>query len=387
MKFSLLQSLITKFPSLLKSHCEALSFRASLRGVQRTTKQSPSSPKLAVILHLYYEDQLPEIARHLQNLNTAGLDYDLYVTSPHTTPLIITNAMYTPTENRGYDIGPFIDALHHINLNNYDYILKLHTKGKTSPNYTLLNNRRLNNALWGKILWNALLGSAKQIRRNIAVMEQNPQIGMLTALHHINLNNYDYILKLHTKGKTSPNYTLLNNRRLNNALWGKILWNALLGSAKQIRRNIAVMEQNPQIGMLTARYCLTSEPKFYQKHLPQINRELQKLGFSPMQNFAFPAGSIFLARTEVLKPFLTYTINDFTLTNGKIKEGTLAHIVERLFGAVTITQGYNLAPAPHKTYAIARLLVGLKRFIYQKKYTSSGKTLIKICKIPVYKKS
>ena len=316
MKFSLLQSLITKFPSLLKSHCEALSFRASLRGVQRTTKQSPSSPKLAVILHLYYEDQLPEIARHLQNLNTAGLDYDLYVTSPHTTPLIITNAMYTPTENRGYDIGPFIDAL-----------------------------------------------------------------------HHINLNNYDYILKLHTKGKTSPNYTLLNNRRLNNALWGKILWNALLGSAKQIRRNIAVMEQNPQIGMLTARYCLTGEPKFYQKHLPQINRELQKLGFSPMQNFAFPAGSIFLARTEVLKPFLTYTINDFTLTNGKIKEGTLAHIVERLFGAVTITQGYNLAPAPHKTYAIARLLVGLKRFIYQKKYTSSGKTLIKICKIPVYKKS
>ncbi len=295
--------------------------------------------KLAVILHLYYEDQLPEIIRHLQNLNAANIDYDLYITNINNQPEQSVKEKFSfcvpppwrgrlgegenhpsltfiPTPNNGYDIGPFIDAL-----------------------------------------------------------------------HHINLNNYDYILKLHTKGKTSPNYTLLNNRRLNNALWGKILWNALLGSAKQIRRNIAVMEQNPQIGMLTARYCLTSEPKFYQKHLPQINRELQKLGFSPMQNFAFPAGSIFLARTEVLKPFLTYTINDFTLTNGKIKEGTLAHIVERLFGAVTITQGYNLAPAPHKTYAIARLLVGLKRFIYQKKYTSSGKTLIKICKIPVYKKS
>lgn len=273
--------------------------------------------KLAVILHLYYEDQLPEITRHLQNLTAAGIDYDLYVTSSNYKNIIKLysngSTKFFPTENRGYDIGPFIYALHHLDLEHYDYVLKLHTKGKTSPNDILLNNRRLNNALWGKILWNALLGSAEQI-------------------HH----------------------------------------------------NLAMMEQNPHIGMLAARYCLTDESKFYQKFLPQINSELQKMGLSPVNQLTFPAGSMFLARAKVLKPFLKYEINDFAPTDGKIKEGTFAHIVERLFGAVTATQGYHLAPAPHKSYFINRLLISIKRFIYQKKHTNSDKTLIKICKLPIY---
>ena len=36
--------------------------------------------KTAVHLHLYYMDQLPEIISKLQNMDKAGIDYELYVT-------------------------------------------------------------------------------------------------------------------------------------------------------------------------------------------------------------------------------------------------------------------------------------------------------------------
>ena len=280
---------------------------------------NPSSSKLAVILHLYYEEQLPEIITNLTNLNKANIDYDLYITSPQT-PLknlrkIFPTATLLRPQNYGYDIGPFI-----------------------------------------------------------------------YALHKINLNNYDYILKLHTKGNTSPHYTLINNRRINNALWGKILWNALLGTPQKICQNLIMLKQNPQIGMLSAEYCVTNSPELYLKFLPQLNQELTRLNLPHTQQFTFVAGTMFLARTKVLKPFLKYNINDFAPTDSKIKEGTLAHIIERLFGAVTETQGYIVTTTPHKSYPLFRLFIALKRFFYQKKLTRSGKTIIKICKIPVYTK-
>ena len=83
--------------------------------------------KTAVHLHLYYMDQLPEIISKLQNMDKSGIDYDLYVTmtakdeeAEAEIKQIFPKAMIWQVENRGYDIGPFIDFLHKINLDNYD---------------------------------------------------------------------------------------------------------------------------------------------------------------------------------------------------------------------------------------------------------------------------
>ena len=113
---------------------------------------------LAVHLHLYYTEQLPNILKYLRNME--DVDYDLFVTMVKAAEGVEeqiksfnNKAKIWVVENRGYDIGPFIDFLHKINLDDYKYVLKLHTKGSKSNNYTLLNNKRLDNALWGKILW------------------------------------------------------------------------------------------------------------------------------------------------------------------------------------------------------------------------------------------
>lgn len=287
--------------------------------------------KLAVILHVYYENQIPAIRKHLANLNKANIAYDLFVTTPHDSPLplegarslkktpsphrshSVASAAGTPTTGRGYDVAPFLDLL-----------------------------------------------------------------------RNINLDDYDYVLKLHTKNNSKTRYTYLNNRRLNNHLWSKIMWNALLGSPQKIKQNLQQLETDPKIGLLAAEYTLTNKPNTYESLLPKINRELQSLGYPPTDTLTFAAGTMFLCRAEVLKPLLKYQITDFPPTDGNIKDGTLAHVIERLFGAVTTAQGYSLAPAEHNTYPISRALSALKRFLYQKKRTKSGKTLIKLCKIPIY---
>lgn len=278
--------------------------------------------KTAIHLHLYYKDQLPEIISKLQNLDKADVDYDMYVTmtakdekAEAEIKQAFPKAMIWQVENRGYDIGPFMDFLHKINLDNYDYILKLHTK-----------NQR--------------------------------------------------------KGC----YTFLNKRRLDNALWAKSLYNALLGSSERVAYNMRIMAQNPKIGMISSAYCVTNETWLYDKWLDEIENFLLEMNLPVVGDFSFVAGTMFLARSEIFKPFLRYTLQDFALTDGKIKEGTKAHVFERLFGAAVKASGFETYGVRQWRYGILLCKSAIIRFFYQKKITTSGKKLIKICKIPVYSK-
>ncbi len=276
--------------------------------------------KLAVHLHLYYMAQLPEILEYLKSLE--GVDYDLYVTmtAPHPQAAgkirqAHPQAVIWQAENRGYDVGPFIDFLHHIDLDAYEYVLKLHTKGKTSNNYTLLNGNRLNNALWGQILWDSLL-----------------------------------------KNQT------------------------------QLAENLKRLDDSAAAGMLGSKYCLTGARQDYEKLLPRLKEELKKMGLPAADKLMFVAGTMFLVRANLLKPLSIYRPEDFAPTDGRIKEGTLAHVFERLFGAVVLGQNQQILPINHQGYFFRFILAAAKRFFYQKKLTPNRRLIIKICKIPVFYK-
>lgn len=276
--------------------------------------------RIAVHLHLYYINQLPEIISKLQNMDKAAVDYDLYVTMNTKNKLAETkilnafpHATILQTENKGYDIAPFI-----------------HT------------------------------------------------------LKSLNLNAYDYILKLHTKGTTHTNYTKLNGCRFDNALWRKILWDSMLKTPERLQKNIEIMNKNQNIGMISSKYCLTSEKHTYEKLLPQINQVMQQLNLPQTENISFVAGTMFLAKSSILKPLQQLDESAFTPTDGKIKEGTYAHVIERVFGAVITAQNHTIHGIKHDGYGKQFIQTSLKRFFYQKKTTTKGKTLIKICKIPVY---
>ena len=109
--------------------------------------------KIAVHLHLYYLEQLPKILKYLKSLD--GTAHDLHVTMvKHDKDAEKAISTFNPkaniiiVPNRGYDLGPFIEFLHQIDLDAYDLILKVHTKKEISQNHTWLNGRRLDNKLY-----------------------------------------------------------------------------------------------------------------------------------------------------------------------------------------------------------------------------------------------
>lgn len=274
--------------------------------------------KLAVHLHLYYLEQLDEILEKLCNL--LEIDFDLFVTMSKVDEEVkrkilnkFSNAKVFVVANRGYDIGPFI--------------------------------------------W---------------------------FLHQINLDDYEYVLKLHTKGKKSSNYTFIKNRRLDNALWGKIMWDSMLKSKERVRKNIQILDSNENIGMVGSTYCFSNEERHYLHLMNDINIAMEKMGFQKISGLSFIAGCMFMCRAKVLKPLLIYSLNDFDETNGKVKDETLAHVVERLFGAIVLALGYDIFQVKNREYFWDFFKIAFKRALIQKKVTKSGKTIVKVCKIPVY---
>lgn len=276
-----------------------------------------TNKRILVHLHLYYLNQLDEILNRLQNLQ--GLNFDLYVTMVNKSPAAEQKIkQFKPdthilqVANQGYDIGPFIEVLHSLNLDNYDYVLKIHTKGTAAENYTRINGKRLNNKLWNRLLFDALLFSEEQVHNNL--------------------------------------------RQLANA----------------------------DIGMLSSTYLITDDKKLYEQFLPQINEILQAESLPQVDTFSFVAGTMFWAKASLFKPLQKYRLADFPVTDGKIKEGTLAHCFERLFGAVAQAQGLKLYGVKSSKVGFTFALNEFKRFLFYKKHTQSGKLLVKICKIPIW---
>lgn len=274
-------------------------------------------PKIAVHLHLYYLEQLNDILRRLGYLSDC--DFDLFVTMSELNPKASAKilqfkpeAVIWQTPNLGYDIGPFIDFLHKINLDDYDYVLKIHTKRSNMYNFCRFHHRRFSVRVWGKMLLDSLLYSPKAVRQNLALMAKNPQVGML-----------------------GNDYTFVDDAEF-------------LPTVAELKKGIG------QLGL-------------------QLPKDLH-----------FIAGTMFLVRAKLLKPFLAYKITDFALSDKSVHKNTKAHLIERLFCLAVTAQGYQIKGVRHCSYVWDMFITGIQRFLLQIKTNHYGKTTVKVCKIPVY---
>ena len=272
--------------------------------------------KIAVHLHLYYLEQLDDILQRLSYLD--GCKYDLFVTmsglNPQAHEKILKfnpHATIWQTQNFGYDIGPFIDFLHKIKLDNYDYVLKIHTK------------------------------------------------------------------------RMSGDYCQFNHKRFSVKTWRDMLLDGVLCSPQAVKDNLQIMSKNPTVGMIGNDYILTDE-KASLLPLPTLSAEMQKIGLTMPKDLHFVAGTMFFVRAKLLRPFLKYKIEDFTISDKDIHDNTLAHVLERLFCFAVTAQGYKIQGVKYKSYVWLFFIAKLKRFLFQKKITRHGKLIIKICKIPVF---
>ena len=275
-----------------------------------------------VHVHIFYPDLWAELKECIKNI--APHPFELFVTMVEEHRDIIDDvtssfpdAKIEVVENRGYDVGPFVHILNQLNLDDYSYVIKLHTK-RNMPQGSTLNYYDISGERWRKYAL-SMISSKENFNKCLNVFEQNNKIGMVT----------DYHLMV----------------------------------------------------------CKEREDMESYKNALEI---LSKLGLKT-QKCKYVAGTMFMARTHVFKIVskLNLKIDDFEVPDNKHKKITLAHVMERLFGCLITAQGYDILDIiNNKKYNRCNFgwFWKIVRFLYQKKISRSGMLTIKVIKLPIYRK-
>ncbi|MDR1196140.1 MAG: CDP-glycerol glycerophosphotransferase family protein [Endomicrobium sp.] len=281
--------------------------------------KTQSNNKIAVILHLYYTKQLSFFLDKLKNLQ--GYNWDLFVTLVKDDARIVnqirafkSSAKIFITGNIGYDVYPFIYVINQINLAEYAYIIKLHTKN-------LLSDRE---------------------------------------------------------------ETLLNGVLTDSATWHNSLVNALLKNRQTLKANISKFQNNKTIGMIGSRLCFVKNKEYYQNLMQKINLSLRKIGLTEVKECRFIAGTMFMARASIFKILQNkFSSEDFETSDKNTKCGTLAHAMERVFGIITQVQGYKI----HGVGKLYFLLLKAKNILIRRHISLKGNLSIRLFGILIYHKS
>ena len=279
--------------------------------------------RIIVIVHIFYPEFWCEIKSCLKNIT---LPFDMVVTFVAEHPEIekdvlqfYPDASIIHCENKGFDVGPFFVALNSVDLSNYDYLIKLHTK------------------------------------RNIKFSEfpQSPVF-------------YERLL-------------------WKDDVWRKKLLNFISG--KDVFNRCIEMFNDPGVGMVAGDqgllfdYCTEKASGD-----PEIYKQVENLF---VKNYLFVAGTMFIARTSLFSSVLS-SASAFEITDRNDNQ-SLAHMWERQFGAIVYQKGMRIEAAGEninksiqlKIYAI---LYPVLKFLFHKKITRSNHLLVKVLKVPVFRK-
>lgn len=235
--------------------------------------------KLLVHLHLYYHEQLDYFIKKLSNIS--GCEWDLYVTfseqntdSEKKILKLKTDAKFLKVSNIGYDIWPFIQVLKNINLEEYGYVLKLHSK------------RYIDFVWWPD----------------------------------------DYEYKTNKKG----------------FYWRNSLVEPLIGSKKKFKNILDSLNKNPNIGFVSDKSYMIS----IEKNSSDIDKEFYKNTCKELNITKkypeFLAGTMFIIKTSVLKRVIHIQEEMFDTKSCQGASSTFAHALERIFTTLVYDEGYEI---------------------------------------------
>lgn len=284
--------------------------------------------RTAVFLSVFYTDQLEEILEQLKNLDKAEIEWDLYATICDAAQGVLSVAEAKALIERKFD---------------------------------------------GAKVWEV------------------PNVGYDVApfvdfLHKVAFSSYDYVLKLHTKRRLKAGYGKFNGRRFDVALWRDILIEELVGNVCNVRRNFEILEKRAEVGMVAAKFFVTDEKRLFSAFEEELEQERKRLGFDLFSDRHFVAGTMFLARINLFKPFCCYDLGDFGKVDVVVHDRTMAHLLERLLGLCVGASGYKIEGVIGKRYLLRRMSAVGRRFLWQKKVSQNGVMTLKVLTVPVWRK-
>jgi glycosyltransferase involved in cell wall biosynthesis len=139
-------------------------------------------PRILVHFHLYYHDQIDFYIEKFKNITDC--DWDFFVTyveeNEESNKKILElkpDAKLILVENVGYDVWPFISVIKSVNLDEYDYVIKMHTKSQRNDILRFKHILRTG-YWWRNELVNTLLKSKHRFRKVLRYFD-NKNVGMV----------------------------------------------------------------------------------------------------------------------------------------------------------------------------------------------------------------
>ena len=147
--------------------------------VEKTDQNLKKDVKVAIFVHLYYEDDFPLYLEYLSRVS-GYCDIYISVDGRHKRDRILSLAdsklksavKIFLTENRGRDLSSLLVVFKPYILN-YDYYCFLHDKHSHGNEFSSVGRA------FARCLWDNLLPDSKAIYQIISIFESNPQLGLL----------------------------------------------------------------------------------------------------------------------------------------------------------------------------------------------------------------
>ncbi len=164
------------------------------------------------------------------------------------------------------------------------------------------------------------------------------------ALNEFHLEQYDLIIKLHSKsnkGQKLISPWLINNHQvLNRRYWRNSMEYALIGNKTKSAELVKLFE-NGKTGLAGAK-------RFFTENTRNTNEIETSATFavceklSTVKKIAFFAGTIFAVKGEILTPLKAFSIDDFKSINESSENTSLEYCLERIFGSLTVTRNLKI---------------------------------------------
>lgn len=276
--------------------------------------------KILVLLHIFYTDQIAYFLGKLNNIQ--GAEWDLVVSGNNLDEQTLSvlkafkpDMKYIPTPNVGYDIWPFIYCLRQTNLNDYDLVIKLHTKNIDNSAVIHFNGLKFSGTMWRDTMVNSMLGSANNFQK-LCEKFDNPRTGIC------------YSMDVDVKACGS-----------------------------------------------------------YFEDGPMLEKEIKRLGIKA-QDMHYCAGTMFAVRAQALNFLYDERICEsiFPTYVKSHSSGSMAHVYERIFTIGVTAQGYKRATIPssrrRKMYiTFMRILKPIMTWFFELNYICEENSRLKYLRI------
>ncbi len=142
--------------------------------------------RILVVLHLYYPSAWPWIKKHLATFHPQKFDLIVTVTEGRCDETVIRDihefapkCVVQELPDIGYDVGPFIEILRGVDLDRYDLVYKIHSKG-TKARLRYIYDQVFMKDDWRENLFRGLFGS-RRTHEILDLFNSDPKLGLVAA--------------------------------------------------------------------------------------------------------------------------------------------------------------------------------------------------------------